>query len=148
MKKISLQHSGTQYLLGNIDTLLDTKIRQLHSPGGSAMSSQKNRCITDHKKTGVVCGSSGIKDKIAVYGVCPCIVCPCNRVTPVQGASLIRNCLLLGTYSGPMLRVLGGWVFSYGRVTPVEILGRPWISAQAPGTYNRGTLPRRNCAPP
>ena len=30
----NLQHSGTQFFLGNIDTFLDPKIRQLHSSGG------------------------------------------------------------------------------------------------------------------
>ena len=36
----NLHHSGTQFFLGNVDTFLDPKIRQLHSPGGYAMSSQ------------------------------------------------------------------------------------------------------------
>ena len=30
----NLHHSGTQFFLGNVDTLLDPKIRQLRSPGG------------------------------------------------------------------------------------------------------------------
>ena len=33
-EKINLHHSGTQSFLGNVDTFLDLKIRQLHSPRG------------------------------------------------------------------------------------------------------------------
>ena len=34
MKKINLHNSVTQFFLGNVDTFLDPKIRQLYFPGG------------------------------------------------------------------------------------------------------------------
>ena len=36
------------------------------------------------------------------------------RTVDYRGTSLIRKCNHLGPYRRPMLKVLGGWAFSYG----------------------------------
>ena len=41
------------------------------------------------------------------------------KLKAFRGTSLIRNRAPLGPYRRPMLRVLGGGTFSFGRVTPV-----------------------------
>jgi len=62
--------------------------------------------------------------------------------TLYRGASLTRNRLLLGPYRRPMPVVLGEWVFSYERGTPVSVCCQrlPRSRQARPGARSSHTL--------